>query len=252
VKLKRGREMTNFINKQAAIRRNRLTQIAAMVIGVFAFTVTQTASASNPMSDTLHGYCFAGPACMDNGTNTPTATDPPEFGFAGSGMSTDTGDLLYVFLLPTAITDPTSIGLMGAVNSPANLVSTTPFTSGSLETYLGISATPNNPIGAFSAGGTSFEVYVDDLGTQMLTGTTGPQETTSIGLPTDSYIVAFINLGTSAMPNWSATASSGAIFETGSLLSTGPVPEPTTLVLLGTGIIGAAGLIRRRIVTRRS
>jgi len=33
------------------------------------------------------------------------------------------------------------------------------------------------------------------------------------------------------------------------IASTSPVPEPGTLALLGTGILGAAGLVRRRITT---
>jgi len=201
-------------------------------------------------ADTLHGYCWGtGNSCSDNSTNTPESLDPPQFGFHGSG-GTETGDLWYIFLLPTSASDPASIGVTGTVTGSASLLNSgTPWASGQLDAYLGISASPANPIGAYGAGGSSYEVYKFDLGSQTVTGTVGPQETTSIGLPTDSYIVAFLNVG----GDWSATANSGAILETGSPSpTTGSVPEPTTLVLFGTGIAGAAGAIRRRILTGRS
>jgi PEP-CTERM motif len=239
--------MTDLSSTSGPIRKDRLLHVAALVIGggLASMVMGQTASA-----DTLHGYCWGtGNTCTDNGTNTPESLNPPQFGFHGSG-GTDTGDFWIVFLLPTSVSDPASIGVTGAVAGTASLVSTIPFTSGQLDTYLGISASPANPIGAFAAGGSSFEVFKFDLGTQTITGTAGPQESTSISLPTDSYIVAFLNTGNATAPDWSATANSGAIFETGPPRSV--IPEPTSLILLGTGVLGTAGTIRRRLRTHRS
>ena len=230
------------------MRKERFFQVAVFMVGVgmTSFVTGQTAFA-----DTLHGYCWgAGNSCSENSTNTPESLDPPQFGFHGSG-GTETGDLWYVFLLPTSASNPSSIGVAGTVAGSASLLNSgTPWSSGQLDSYLGISASPANPIGAYGAGGSSYEVYKLDLGTETVTGTTGPQETTSIGLPKDSYIVAFLNVGGS----WSATANSGAILETGSpsTTSTSPVPEPTALALFGTGIAGIAMAMRRRIVSGRS
>jgi hypothetical protein len=225
-------------------RKDRFLHVAALVmgVGVASFFMGQTAHA-----DTLHGYCTGtGNTCSDNSTNTPESLNPPQFGFHGSG-STETGDLWYVFLLPTSASNPASFGVTGTVTGTASLLNGgTPWSSGQLDAYLGISANPTNPIGAYGAGGSSYEVYKFDLGTQTVTGTTGPEETTAIGLPTDSYILAFLNLNGS----WSATANSGAILETGSPRVI--TPEPASLILLGTGVIGMAGIMRRRLATHRS
>ena len=61
-------------------------------------------------------------------------------------------------------------------------------------------------------------------------------------LPLAPYIVTFLDAGSTASPNWTATANRGAVFETGR----GRVPEPNSMLLLGAGLTGLSFLGSKR------
>ena len=147
-------------------------------------------------------------------------------------------------LVPDNVSNPSTTytisgPLVGASTFTASLFSATPWTSGQLDSYLGISASPTNPIGAylpsaqtFQPSATGFFVYAADLGTQTLPRNSDASNfdllTLNKGLLQGSYVVAFLD-------STNATANSGAIFETGAMST----PEPSTWAML---ILGFAGL----------
>lgn len=222
---------------------------AVALAGVFAIP-----SGANA---TLHGFCGAAGQCADNGTNSPTSNNPPtDFGFTVS-PGPATGDLLLEILTPDNQALAPSFTLTGTSSGTATLFSQTAWMSDTLEKYLGLKATPANPIGAYlpstqalDPGADGFFVYQVNLGTLTLQGPNSPnvsplENITAGVLPQGSYIVAFFNTGTADKPKWDATANSGAIFETGipGGGGGGTVPEPSTwaMMLLGFAGLGFAG-----------
>ena len=222
-----------------------------LLLAAAAFAATATPALANP---TLHGFCSLGDTCTDNGTNTPTDVNPPVFGFASSPGGA-TGDLWIDILVPSNLVAPSSFTITGALSGTANLFSSTPWTSGQLDAYLGLSASPTNPIGAYlpgtqtyDASATGYFVYSVNLGTTTLLGTSGvggagqDSYLLQLGQPlaAGSYIVGFLDTDSRS---WGATANSGAILETHD-----PLPEPATWAMMLMGF-GATGVAMRR--TRR-
>ena len=202
------------------------------------------------LDDPLHGYCAVG--CIDNGTNSPTNQNPPtNFGFTVS-PGPATGDLLLDILVPNNQQGSvTTYGITGTFSGTAALLSGD-WTSGNLDAFLGISASPANPLGAFlpstqavDPGAIGFSVYQFDAGQRTLQDASNPNVSPLLNLtssiPRGSYIVGFLNTGTTVNPTWVATANSGAIFENGSVPDGG-----MTVTMLGGALVGL-GILRRRL-----
>jgi hypothetical protein len=217
----------------------------ASTAAALALTATPAFAAKPVNPPTLHGFCATANPCSDNGTNTPTDVNPPVFGFSAGGHDA-TGDVTIAILVPDSLSQPGSFAISGYASGTASLFSGTAWTTGELDDYLGISASPTNPIGAFlpttltfQPGADGFWVYLADLGTITLPANPGSDSfllTLDQSLGLGSYVVAYINQD----GNYGATANSGAILEDGS-----SVPEPATWAMMLVGF-GAAGVAMRR------
>lgn len=250
-------------------------------IGLLTLLLTLSASAFGQLvDDPLHGFCWGGtPTCPEATVGgvkvTPTSTNPPNFGFTVS-PGPQTGDYLIDVLVPNnenTVPSFTITGTQGgtsntdAISATASLFSATAWTSGGLDTYLGMSASPANPIGAFlpatqsvDANAAGYFVYQADLGQTRLQDNpnplAGPLLNIGPALPIGTVIVGFLNTSNNGVI---ATANSGALFESGPGTtggtggngggsSGGTVPEPGAIVLLGSALVALFSISRKKLV----
>ena len=240
-----------------------------MVAGVACF-----GQAIDDVPDPLHG-CFIGTNCADNGTVTPTNSNPlPTFTFTASAGPL-TGDFLVDILVPDnatgAASDSFTISATKAGASNTGTIAATAatienggadWTSGALTTVLGLSISggDDNKITAFlpytkahgDAGANGYYVYQVDLGNNTLQKPgSGVEPVLTLGgssLPIGSLLTGYLYDTKKNDGEYISTANSGALYE-----ADGPsvVPEPSSIILTGTMSLFALSAFRKKLLNRR-